>query len=143
MNIEFYYVVIITIALFSFLILAVKFYTHFKRITCIKNFADYIAVLEYHLERAYDMVHKDQILAYSLEGTRVREEDIDTVSQDFVRLAIKLIGPLLYKEFVNLYGDTDTFVFNVLEYFNTRYEGDEIRKNSLDEITSKEEEEGT
>lgn len=140
MNLEYFYFFITTISIVSFLVLAFKLYAHFKRLNCIKNFADYIAVLEYHLERAYDLIHKDQILTYSLEGTRVRDEDIDKVSEDFVKLVIKLLGPLLYKEFLILYGDTDTFVFNVLEYFNTKYEGDEIRKQALDEVASKEEE---
>jgi hypothetical protein len=140
MNIEFYYLLLTAITVIIVLFFGLSVYKHIKRLSCVKNFADYIAVLEYHFNKAYEMVHKDQILVYSLEGSRVKEEEIDTVSQNFARLVIKLIGPVLYKEFVNLYGNDETFMFIILEYFNTRYEGDEIRKQAIDEISSKEEE---
>jgi hypothetical protein len=140
MNIELYYLLLTTVVAIFCLSLGVSIFRHIKKLRCVKHFADYIAVLEYHMEKAYELVHKDQILVYSLEGSRVKEEEIDTVSQNFVRLVIKLIGPLLYEEFVNLYGNDDTFIFNVLEYFNTKYEDDAIRRQAIDDITSKEEE---
>lgn len=140
MNIEFYFyfalsVVIVVLLYTSFN----KVFNHQKRSNCIKNFTDYVAILNYHLERAYDLIHKDQILVYSLDGTRVKEEDINRVSENFVRLTIKLIGPTLYKDFVTLYGDDDTFIFNVVEYFNTHYEDDAIRKQTIENFTSEEE----
>ena len=110
MNIELYYLLLIILFLILISIISIKIYGHMKRVSCVKNFVDYIAVLEYHLVRAYDLIHKDEILVYSLEASRVREEDIDKVSQKFVKLVIKLIGPTLYKEFINLYGDDDTFI---------------------------------
>lgn len=141
MNIEFYYFSsMILVIIFLFFIISSKFYNHIRRVSCIKNFTDYIAVLQYHLERAYDLIHKDQILIYSLEGSRIKEEEINVVSENFVRLVIKLIGPTLYKEFLNLYGDDDTFIFNIIEYFNNRYEDDAIRRQAIDNITTSEEE---
>jgi len=143
MNIEFYFYstfsVVIAVMIF---ITFNKLYNHLKRVNCIKNFTEYATVLEYHLSKAYDLIHKDQILTYSLDGARVKEEDIDKISEDFVRLTIKLIGPTLYKEYITLYGDDDTFIFNIIEYFNTHYEDDAIRKQALENFTS-EEEEGT
>lgn len=140
MNLELYYLILTTTSIIVIFFMGVGLYRHLKRLHCIKHFPDYVAVLEYHLNKAYELIHKDQILVYSLEGSRVKEEEIDTVSQNFARLVIKLIGPVLYKEFVNLYGNDDTFMFIILEYFNTRYEGDEIRKQAMENITSQEEE---
>lgn len=134
-----YFIVVVNSILVALIsIIAWKVYIHLKRMRCVQNFSEYLSVLEYHMVRAYEMIHKDRIFTYSLEGMRVKEKDIDVISQDFVRLVIKLIGPTLYKEFIYLYGDTDTFVFNILEYFNTRYEDDEIRKQSLDSLTEQE-----
>jgi len=87
------------------------------------------------MEKSYDMIHKDRILTYSLEASRLDDTNFNRASKDFVSLVIKLLGPMLYKEFLFLYGDIDTFTFVVLEYFNTRYENDEIRKSSIDELT--------
>lgn len=112
----------------------------YKRAQFIKMFTEYRFVLEYHMEKAYDMVHKENILAYSLEAFRVSDEDYDKISGDFVRLVQKFIGPMLLKEYINLYGDENTFIFNVLEYFSSKYESDEIRQSTLEQITETEEE---
>ena len=104
----------------------------------IKSFSNYVTVLEYYINRAYEIIHKDRILIYSLEGMHIKEDEFSTISQDFIKLVIKLIGPNLYMEFKSLYGNEETFIFNLIEFFNTRYEEDEIRKHSLDNITNQE-----
>jgi len=111
-----------------------------KRNRYVKEFTDYRAVLEYHMEKAYDMVHKENILPFSLEAFRISDEDYDKVSKDFVRLVQKFIGPTMLKEFISFYGNEDTFTFNLLEFFSAKYEDDEIRRASLEQITESEEE---
>lgn len=100
-----------------------------------KNFSDYRAILEYNMEKAYDMIHKEHILTYSLDAYRIDEEDYDKISKEFVRLVGKLCGPVLLKEFIFLYGSIENYTFNLLEYFSTRYENDEIRNQALEQIT--------
>ncbi len=90
------------------------------------------------MSKAYDMVHKDKILAYSLEAYRVSDDEYKTISEDFVRLVQKYLGPTLLKEFVKLYGNEETFLFIMLEYFSRRYEDDEIRKSAMDNLTKEE-----
>jgi hypothetical protein len=87
------------------------------------------------MEKAYDMVHKDKILAFSLDAYRVPDDEYEKISQDFVKLVQKYLGPVLLKEFIQLYGDVDTFIFSCLEYFTRRYEEDEIRKSAMDNLT--------
>ena len=111
-------------------------YIFYKRSTHIKGFTDYLAVLEYHMSKAYDLIHKDRILVYSLEGMRVDDDEFVNISQDFVKLVLKFIGPSLKEDFVKFYGNEDTFIFNMVEYFNTRYEEDSIRRQTMDEISS-------
>lgn len=90
------------------------------------------------MDKAYDMVHKDKILAYSLEAYRVSDSEYETISHDFVKLVQKFIGPNLLDEFINLYGDEDSFIFILLDYFSKRYEDDEIRKTAMDNLTKEE-----
>ncbi len=111
-------------------------YVFYKRSTHIKGFTDYLTVLEYHMSKAYDLIHKDRILVYSLEGLRVKDEDFNIISQDFLQLVLKFIGPSLQNDYISFYGNEDTFIFNMVEYFNTRYEEDSIRKQSMDEMSS-------
>lgn len=113
-------------------------FIHRKRETIIKNFESYTAVLQFHMDKAYNMVHKDQVLVYSLEATTLPDAEFHKASFDFIKLVEKLLGPTLLKEMVFLYGNYDTFAFNLAEYFNTRYDDDEIRKASVGEMMEKE-----
>jgi hypothetical protein len=122
------------------LFITMKFYLSYTASKKFSMFSDYLAVLEYHSAKAYDIIHKDRVLVYSLEAMRIPDEEFTAISHDFVNLVIKLIGPKLYKEFYTLYGNEETFIFNLVEYFNTRYEEDEVRKQSLDDISSEESE---
>jgi len=117
-------------------------YDDLKRERIVKNFVAYSTVLDYHLERAYELVHKDKILIYSLEATTLPDKEFNEYSKVFLRLAQKIMGPSLLKEFEFFYGDYDTLVFNMVEYFNTKYENDEIRKNSMSNLMEEENTEG-
>lgn len=116
---------------------------HKKHITMsyMKDFASYIGVLEYHMQKAYDIIYKDRVLTYSLEATSLPEKEFNAACQDFANLVIKMIGPRLYEEVCFLYGDEQTFVFNLVEYFNDKYESDEIRKSSINSLTDNDSEE--
>lgn len=103
------------------------------------NFNSYIAVLEYYMQKAYDIIYKDRILIFSLEATKINDKEFDIVTKDYVYLVLKLIGPSLKEEFINLYGDEQTFIFNIVEYFNSRYETDAIREKAKENIFTEEE----
>ena len=111
-----------------------------KRKSMMEKFDTYAAVLQYHMERAYEIIHKDQILIYSLEATGIPDEKYNSASNSFCRLVIKLVGPMIYKELQYLYGDDETLSFNMAEYFSTKYDEDEIRSSALEDLTSDEEE---
>jgi hypothetical protein len=113
-------------------------YKNTKRVQFINKFSDYRSVLEYNMEKAYDMIHKEHILVYSLDAYRLEDEQFNRISMDFVKLVEKFIGPMMLKEFIELYGDEDTFIFNVLDYFSVKYETDEIRNTALEQITDAE-----
>ena len=98
------------------------------------NFETYIGVQSLFIEKAYDIIHKDRMLIYSIEATKIDDKQFNEFAKDFASLVIKLMGPMLTNEFVNLYGDEDTFLFNLMEVFSTKYEGDEIRKDAIENL---------
>lgn len=100
----------------------------------IKNFESYMAVLEYHMRKAYDIIFKDQIMIYSVEAIKVDDKHFEEVSKQFIKLVLKLIGPMLQNEFEYMYGNRETFLFNITEFFNTKYEDDEVRKASQKQL---------
>jgi len=109
-----------------------KVYKHFYNHILVRTFADYVAVLQIHMEKAYDLIYKDRIIAYSLEAYRIPDEEYNSTSMEFVKLVQKLLGPMLVSKYIELYGNDETFIFGLLEYFSIRYEADEIRKGALD-----------
>jgi len=100
----------------------------------IEKFESYIAILEYHMKKAYDIIYKDKILIYSLEAVKINDIEFNVVSKDFAVLVMKLIGDNLKEEFIELYGTEETFIFNLIEYFNSRFENDEIREKARENI---------
>lgn len=107
-----------------------------RRLERILHFDSYATVLEYHMNKAYDIIHKDRILIFSIEATKMSEMDFQRAAVDFTHLVLKMIGSVLQKEFTQFYGDEDTLLFNINEYFSTRYEDDEIRKKSMADLMS-------
>jgi len=108
-------------------------------IEMIKHFDSYVAVLEYHMVKAYEIIFKDQIMIYSVEAMGIDEEHFSEASKKFIRLVLKMIGPNLQQEFEYLYGSRDTLFFNIAEYFNRRYEEDEVRKTAQGNLIKDEE----
>ena len=100
----------------------------------IEKFESYVAILEYHMKKAYDIIYKDKILIYSLESVKINDIEFNVVSKDFAVLVMKLIGDNLKEEFIELYGSEETFIFNLIEYFNSRFENDEIREKARENI---------
>ena len=105
-------------------------------IESIKNFDSYISVLIYHMSKAFNIIYKDRILIYSIEGTKHTERDIDLISRDYCSLVLKMLGKSLTEQFIILYGDKKTLLFNILEYFNSKYEDDSIRQSSIDSMVN-------
>lgn len=108
------------------------------RLETITKFTDLAGLFQYYLEKSYQIVYKDQILIYSLEATKPNDDQFIKAAKTFTNLVLKLLGPSLTQDLINLHGDEDTLLFNITEYFNDRYENDEIRSASMEEMMEKE-----
>ena len=130
-------IIILILVVFSFMIITAlvnMYMDRFRLSRMTEKFSDYITVLEYHLTKAYDIIYKDRILIYSLEATKVNDKEFNTISKDFVYLVLKFLGPSLKDQFVELYGNEETFIFNIVEYFNNKVEKDEIREKAKENL---------
>lgn len=126
-----YFMSFLTVLLFARWI-----YIDIKRTRYIRDFAKYISVLDYYMEKSYDMIYKDRVLTYSLEALKPNESEIDGIVQDYVILVQKFLGPMLQKELIFMYGDRETFIRNLVEYFNSKFEDDKVREASLEDVTN-------
>lgn len=110
----------------------------YRRLERVKNFDLIVSVLNYNMEKAYDIIHKDRILIYSLEATKLNEQEFQQIAVDFSVLVLNLLGPTLTEELIYTYGDEETLYFNISEYFNTKFDDDEIRKTAQDNLMEQE-----
>lgn len=112
----------------------VSYLNYKKRQSYVDKHIHYTAILNFYMEKAFELIYKDRMLIYSIEGTKPSENDIKQNSIDFTKLGLKLLGPTLIKEFVFLYGNEETLYFVMAEYFNTRSEHDDIKQDSINQI---------
>lgn len=128
------YIIIILNLIFGIVGLSIWFY--FKRdqslIDRFAKYDHYNAILEYNMKKAYDIIYKDQILIYSIEATALNEEEFKVVAKNFCVLVLSLIGNTLETELTKIFGDGQTLYFTMTEYFNSRFDEDEIRKTAQD-----------
>jgi diphthamide synthase (EF-2-diphthine--ammonia ligase) len=130
-----YILIAITLISFSFVYL---FYKRSIIDKLVRNYNLYTVLLQYNMDKAYETIYKDNILIYSVEATRITDKDFNAYTKHFIVLVEKLLGPKLKDEFIFLYGDYETFVFNVADYFNRKYEEDEVRKSAVDNLMDSE-----
>ena len=123
-----------------FLIVYFNTLKHIRRYKSIKNFESYIALLEYYMQKAYDIIYKERILIYSLEAVKINDIEFQVTSKDFALLVLKMMGDNLKEEYTFVYGNEETLIFTIIEYFNSRFETDEIRKKATDNIMSNDDE---
>ena len=136
-DINYYYIatlLIVVITIFYVYNATVNYFGFKQRQTYVDKHINYIAILDYYMEKAFDIIYKDRMLVYSIEGSKPSDEDVKTNTIDFTKLALQLLGPNLVKEFVFLYGDEETLYLIMAEFFNTRAEQDEIKQESINNM---------
>jgi len=97
------------------------------------DFNSYMAVLQYHMDKAYLIIYKDRVMIYSIDGYKITDEQFEEIAKDFVILTLKLLGENLSSELANLYTE-DALYINITEYFDSKLENDQIRKASVDSL---------
>lgn len=128
-------------SLFVFILVLSYFYkalidylSYKKRQSYVDKHINYIVVLEHYMEKSFDIIYKDRILIYSIEGTKPSDEEMKKHSVDFCKLTLNLLGSMLVEEFIFLYGNEETLYMVMAEYFNTKTETDEIKQESINQI---------
>ena len=70
---------------------------------------------------------------YAVEhGSRI--VDVASEAGKDIKINLQNTADHLKDQFVELYGNEETFIFNIVEYFNTRIEKDEIRERAKENL---------
>lgn len=100
----------------------------------IDKFPSYLSLLEHYTDLSYQIIYKERIMVYSIEASRLPENELNAVARDFISLTLKFLGPNLTNEFIKLYGDAETLYFVIGQKFYLWYEDDKIREGSTDDM---------
>lgn len=101
----------------------------------LKSFFELQPILEWHMERAYKITYKDEILVYSIDGMTIKEDDYTNVQKKFIILTRELMGEFMFMQLTQLYGDERALYRNMCIYFDDAYENDKIRVGATEEMT--------
>lgn len=99
-----------------------------------KQTENYFSILQMEMQKSYQIIYKNSIFTYSYEGYRLDESEYNNALKDFNNLVLKLLGPGLQRNLIDFFGDYETLVLNISEYFNDRYENDELRETSMNNL---------
>lgn len=100
----------------------------------IDKFPSYLSILDHYMDNAYQIIYKDRIMVYSMEASRVPENELNTIVKDYISLTLKFMGSKLEDEFADLYGSYDTLYFVIGQNFFMKYEDDKIREASTNNM---------
>ena len=137
---EFYIAILVSIIFFILIYSLIgRNIENKKNFQVITNFESSSAVLQFVMEKSYDITFKDKLLVYSVEGMKIDDKQFGLYSKDFGSLVLKMMGPRLRSELTYVFGDEETLLFNIIDFFNTKYENDEIRKSQQEKLMNPEE----
>jgi hypothetical protein len=100
-----------------------KFLYHYS---FVNKHQSYVTLLEQILDKSYDSVYKDQVIAYSASAIRPEKEQLETIKRNYIKLSFELMGPNVENILVKFYGDRSTLIKAMLVYMETRLDADAI-----------------
>lgn len=127
--------IIVTICFIIFgLYIFNKIISYEKLKLIVTNFTNYEAILQYHMDKAYDIIYKHDIVIHSLDASQPPESEYSAILKKFLSLSFKLLGKRLTEELSYMYGSLESLSCVVSLYFYSKLESDEIRKISVDNL---------
>lgn len=133
---------IMTLTIFLCALLFILFWGFVQTIGLVREYIhvnknkNYIELQNYFFDTAYDIVYKDQILAYTASGYKVSGDHLATTQKNFIKLATQLMGPINKQYLISFYGDEQSLFTSCILWFRSRLDSDEIYKFMDDKQTA-------
>lgn len=116
----------ISIIMFLIILIIYKIHRTFVRYIYLNKYKTYNDLLVHFLETSFDIIYKDQVAAYSFEGLKPSEFELETIQRNFVKLSLEIMGPNVNKILTGFYGNQKTLITNIVMYINQRLDRDEL-----------------
>jgi hypothetical protein len=100
----------------------------FVRYTLLNKYKIYLELFNTFKEEAFQIIYKDQISGYALDGQVIQGDELETAKRNYIKLCFILMGPRNLQSLVEFYGGKDVLVTNMLIYFQNKIDDDRIIK---------------
>ena len=97
-----------------------------SRYTLVNKYKNCLEILDYFLDKSYQIIYKDQLITYTSTGVVPQKDELETAKRNFIKLSFRLMGPEIEDILLNFYGDRETLITNMLTYFQEKLDSDEI-----------------
>ena len=100
----------------------------FVQYTMMNKYKTCIDLFDYFMDQSYQIIYKDQLLPFSTNGMVPGGDDLETSKRNFVKLNFQLMGPEVVNILIQFYGGRQVLITNMLTYFQSKLDDDEIMK---------------
>ena len=88
-----------------------------------------VELLEYFLEKSYNVIYNDQIIGYTANGQKIIPDDeMETIERNFIKMTFMLMGSKNEKIFLSFFGSRTTIIDHMLIYVRKELNQDALAK---------------
>jgi hypothetical protein len=92
------------------------------------KYKTYLEMFGLFAEESFQVIYKDQIFAYSLNGQKIQGDELETAERNYVKLFFNICGPVVCDNLIGFYGERDILITNLVIFFQKKIQDDQIVK---------------
>ena len=118
----------ICLVLFMFFVFIHVFRKLFVQYTFMNKYKTYLELLKYYSEESFQVIYKDQIVGFSINGQTIQGDELETAKRNYTKLCFELMGPNNEAALIKFFGKRENLITNMLIYFQKKCDDDGIMK---------------
>ena len=100
-----------------------------SRYFLLNKYKTVVELLDYFLDRSYNVIYNDQIIGYTADGQKVIPADeMETIERNFIKMTFMLMGSVNEKIFLSFYGSRTTLIDHMLIFVRKELNQDALAK---------------
>ncbi len=98
----------------------------FNKWFSIKYHKLYIELSHYYMNTCYDIIYKKQLIAFTSEGYKPGDAELESIIRNYVKLIYSVLGDQLLRLLIDFYGSEEVLISNIQLYIKDKIDNDEL-----------------
>lgn len=95
----------------------------------LNKYKSVLDLLDYFINKGYEVIYNDQIIGYTASGQRVIPDDeMETIERNYIKLTLELMGSKNVKIFIHFFGSRTAMIHNMLLFVRKELNQDALAK---------------